>query len=312
MHEVKPLGLQDSERLFSGVAFGARGSCPSDHFKQATDEILTRCAGIPLFIIVVAGLISMRQNQADGLDKTAASWLEQIPELILAEEALSPSFDHLPDELKLLSLHMSTFPRGYITDGRRLFRKWGAEGLIAPDMWTASEEMAEEHFGKLLDWGIIRPTERRYASEVVDCYQVDHFVHLFLASVSAHKNFAMTSRTINFKAVAGAEGDNEAWKLQRLSLHQPDLELSLMPERMDFSHTRSLTVSGAANRIPFNKFAHLVVLDLEGWQKLDNGDLVEICSSSFFVLKYLSVRNTRVSKSSHHRSLSWGTLRLWI
>ncbi|OQU83814.1 hypothetical protein SORBI_3005G182100, partial [Sorghum bicolor] len=298
LHEVKPLGELDSERLFSRVAFGSGGSCPSDHFRQASDEILRRCAGIPLFIIVVAGFISTstRQNQADGLDKTATCWLEQIPELILAEEALSPSFDDLPNELKLLSLYMSTLPRGYIIDRHRLIRKWGAEGLIAPDMWTAPDEMAEEHFSKLLDRGIIRPMDRGYASEVVDCYQVDHFMHLFLASVSAHKNLAMMSQTINFKALAAAEGDNEAWKLQRLSLHHPDPELPLMLERMDFSHTRSLKVSGVANRIPFNKFVHLVVLDLEGWEKLDNDDLVEICSSKFFLLKYLSVRNTRVSK----------------
>lgn len=239
----------------------------------------------------------MRQIQAEGFDdKTAAYWLEQIPEHILAEESLSPSFDDLPDELKLLSLYMSTFPRGYMIDRHSLIRKWGAEGLIAPDMWTSPEERAEEHFGKLLDRGIIRLMERRYASEVVDCYQVDHFMHLLLASLSAHKNFAMTSHTINLKAVAMAEGENQAWKLQRLSLHQPDPELPLMLERMDFSHTRSLTVSGAANRIPFNKFVHLVVLDLEVWEKLNNDDLVEICSGKFFLLKYLSVRNTQVSK----------------
>jgi Leucine-rich repeat (LRR) protein len=40
----------------------------------------------------------------------------------------------------------------------------------------------------------------------------------------------------------------------------------------------------------------MVVLDLEGWENLKDDDLVQICSSKFSLLKYLSIRNTMVSK----------------
>lgn len=293
---MKPLGKVDSERLFYEAAFGASHSCPSEHFRQASDEILRRCDGIPLFIIAMADLI--RKEQAEGENRTAAYWLEQIPELRLAEEALSPSYHDLPDELRLLALYMSTLPRDYMIDKHRLMRKWGAEGLIAPNMWRASEEMAEEYFSKLHDRGIMRIMGHSSDSEEATCWQVDHFMHQFLGSISAHKNFAATSHTLKLMAEAADEagGGNEARILQRLSLHQHDPDLQMLLERMDFSHTRSLTVSGAANRIPFHKFVHLAVLDLEGWEKLNNDDLVQICSSKFFLLKYLSMRNTRVSK----------------
>ncbi|CAL4986739.1 unnamed protein product [Urochloa decumbens] len=293
-HELKPLGKVDSERLFSEAAFGVGRTCPSEHSRQASDEILRRCDGIPLFIIAMADL--MRQEQAEGTNRTAAYWLEQIPELKLVQEALSPSYHDLPDELKLLALYMSTLPRDYMIDKHRLMRKWGAEGLITPNMWRASEEMAEEYFSKLYDRGIIRPMDRRSDSEVATCWEVDHFMHQFLGSLSTHKNFAATSHTLKLKAEVGAGGGDEVWILQRLSLHQHDLELQMLLEGMDFSHTRSLTVSGVATRIPFHKFVHLAVLDLEGWGKLNNDDLEHICSSKFFLLKYLSIRNTGVSK----------------
>lgn len=194
VHEVKPLGKVDSERLFYEAAFGASHSCPSEHFRQASDEILRRCDGIPLFIIAMADLI--RKEQAEGENRTAAYWLEQIPELRLAEEALSPNYHDLPDELRLLALYMSTLPRDYMIDKHRLMRKWGAEGLIAPNMWRASEEiMAEEYFSKLHDRGIMRIMGHSSDSEEATCWQVDHFMHQFLGSISAHKNFAATSHT---------------------------------------------------------------------------------------------------------------------
>nr|TKW00865.1 hypothetical protein SEVIR_8G140200v2 [Setaria viridis] len=192
---------------------------------------------------------------------------------------------------------MSTFPVGYEIDKHRLIRKWKAEGLIAQNMWRTFEEVAEEYFSELLDRGIIRPVTHGYNfSEVETCfYQVNHFMSQFLASLSAQQNF-LTSWTLKSAVVAAATaGRMEARMVQRLSLHQPDPELQALLERTDFSHTRSLTVYGAVNQIPLDKFVHLVVLDLEGWENLKDDDMVQICSSQFFLLKYLSIRCTRVS-----------------
>ncbi|CAO2146686.1 unnamed protein product [Urochloa humidicola] len=289
VHEVKPLSELDSKRLFSDAAFGSGSTCPSDISSTGLDEILRRCDGIPLFILTMAN--QMRQEQAE----TTVD-IERIPELKQVEEALSPTYYDLPQELKLLSLYMSTFPRGHKIDKHDLFRKWEAEGLIAPDTGKAIEDLAEEHFSGLLDRYIICPmTIRDNNSEVNKWYHVNDFMLEFLSSVSAHKNFLATSCTLKSASAEAGDRNNEAWKLGRLSFHQPDAELPVLLERFDVSHIRSLTISGLVNKMPLDKFVHLVVLNLEGWQNLEDDDLEQICSSNFR-LKYLSVRNTPVSK----------------
>ncbi|WVZ50552.1 hypothetical protein U9M48_001794 [Paspalum notatum var. saurae] len=296
LHEVKPLSELDSKRLFSAAAFGSGSTCPSDNSCSLEfDEILRRCDGIPLFILAMAN--QMRQEQAEKVDKAAACWPEVIHKLKQVKEALSPSYDDLPLELKLLSLYMSTFPRGHRIDKHDLFRKWEAEGLIAPDTGKGVEDLSEEYFSGLLDRYIILPmTGRDRNSEVENrWYHVNDFMLEFLSSISVQKNFLATSCTLKSATEAAGGGNNKAWKLGRLSLHQPDAELPVLLERLDASHTRSLTVSGLVNGIPLDKFVHLVVLSIDGWQNFEDDDLVQICSTNFR-LKYLSVRNTRVSK----------------
>ncbi|KAK8447991.1 hypothetical protein SEVIR_8G192700v4 [Setaria viridis] len=298
VHEVKPLGELDSKRLFSDAAFGSGGTCLSDNSCSLVfDEILRICNGIPLFIIAMANM--MRQEQEEVADKVAAGWLERIPELKQVEEALSPSYYDLPQELKLLSLYMSSFARGHKIEKHDLFMKWEAEGLIAPDTGREIQDLAEEHFTGLVERYIICPmTCRENDFEVDRWYYVNDFMLEFLSSVSAQENSLATSRTIKSATAAAAaagDGDKKAWKLERLFFHQPNAKLPVLLERSDVSHTRSLTVSGLVNKIPLDKFVHLVVLSLEGWQNLEDDDLEQICSSNFR-LKYVSVRNTPISK----------------
>ncbi|EMS48852.1 Disease resistance protein RPM1 [Triticum urartu] len=293
IHEVKPLDELESEKLFLANAFGADGLWPSEYSRQVSYEILRRCDGIPLFIIAMAGL--MKQEQGEMVKRNAAYWLERVVELKHVEEALTLVYDNLPYELKLLTLYMSTFPWGYRIDKHRLISKWRAEGLIVLDMWRAFEEVAEECFTELLDRDIIRPLACKYNSEVETCSQVNYFMLQFLVSKSEQNFFLTTSHTVNSTAAAAAEGDMTQM-IQRIFLHRPDQELPTLLGTIDLSHTRSLIVSGSVNRIPLDKFIHLAMLDLEGWENLEDVDLVQICSSNFFLLKYLSVRNTRVSK----------------
>jgi hypothetical protein len=295
VHEVKPLSELDSERLFLSEAFGFDDIRPSDHLKQVSDEILRRCDGIPLFTVLMAGL--MKKEQAHLLNQTAAYWLDKVSKLKQVEEALFPTYDDLTYELKLLSLYLCTFPWGYKIDKHFLISKWRAEGLIDVDMSRPFDELAHEYFAELLKRDIIRPVTCKYNSEVETCYQVNHFLLQFLVSKAAQIYFVTTSDTLNSTAIAAAAaGGNKIRILQRLSLHKPDPELPALLETSDLSHTHSLTVSGAVNRLPLDKFIHLVMLDLEGWENIEDNDLVHICNSKNILLKYLSIRNTRVSK----------------
>lgn len=315
VHEVKPLGATDSERLFSAVAHGWPRPANSG---RVSNEILRVCDGTPLLIIAMAGLVSKQMQEEDYDDEegdqsgvtmdisrpcVAAYLPSGIRELKQVEDTLSPSYDNLPCELRLLSLYMSTFPQGYVIDKHLLIRKWKAEGLIAVHtLQSGFEERAEECFSQLVQRCIIRPARTRRRACDCECnpcsYQVNHFMFQLLASKSADKNFVTTS-CCDTGTLRGSSG----LQIRRVFLHhgqqqqQPaDQEVPAQMEEM-FSFTRSLTVSGEVDGISLEMFPHLVVLDLQGWEKLKDDDLPRIFSSGkLFLLRYLSLRNTRISE----------------
>jgi len=57
VHEMKPLNLADSKKLFLERLFGSAGNCPA-HLVDVSNKILGKCEGIPLAVISISGLLS--------------------------------------------------------------------------------------------------------------------------------------------------------------------------------------------------------------------------------------------------------------
>ncbi|KAK1642152.1 hypothetical protein QYE76_059957 [Lolium multiflorum] len=284
VHEVKPLNDVDSERLFLTKAFGSENGYPAaDDSRQARDEILRICEGIPMFITGMADLMKKKMQQSStGCD------LQQVPQLVKQfEKEMSYSYNDLFYGLELLPLCMSAalvHQKGCMIDKERLIRAWVREELIYSDHWGDCEEKAEHCFSELVDRNIIRLVTFPGMTEACHC-QVDPFVLQFLVSKSAKVNFVTTSSQ---QASAGKKSR------MNLSAHHPE-----MLENMNLSSTLSLTISGAAQGVLLDKvtLGSLVVLDLEGWNNLTDDDLLRVCDmGKLLPLKYLSVRNTSITK----------------
>ncbi|OQU83810.1 hypothetical protein SORBI_3005G181700 [Sorghum bicolor] len=168
---------------------------------------------------------------------------------------------------------------------------------------------AELFFSRLVDRNVITCVAsncKHKQDEAEACqWQINHFMHQFLASKSAEMGFVFTTTTLNLLAASASAaaatttecGNQTSSRMpRRLALHHPDPLLPSLLETMDLSQTRSLAVSGTVCRIPVDKFVNLVVLDLEGWENLKDEDLLQVCTSKMFFLCYLSVRNTQVHK----------------
>ncbi|WVZ50608.1 hypothetical protein U9M48_001848 [Paspalum notatum var. saurae] len=265
VHEMKPLNQMDSERLLL-----AKSCSPAD--------------GCPLPVKVKP----LQEDEAEEHKRFASYHEEQAPHLPKRiEQALSSAFGDLDDWFRLPCLYMSMFPYGYKFDVDRLGFKLECEGLI--DDPTI---LGKEVISGLVDMNVITcsaaaDSKHNNLDEAeTSQFHVNHFMHQFIASKSAEAGFGFTSATLHLMAAASAP--------RRLALHHPDPNIPSLLEAMDLSQTRSLAVSGAVTGITLNKFAFLVVLDLEGWENLKDEDLLHVCKMS--TLKYLSVRNTRVSK----------------
>jgi Leucine-rich repeat (LRR) protein len=310
VHKMKPLNEIDSQRLLLSKAVGYEDGFLTDNMKLFCDETLRRCDGIPLFIIGMADwlikeqLQQQQQQQVDEDDEhqrlavCCEGQMPQLPEWL--EQSLSSAFNDFPNnESRLLSLYMSMLPYGYKFDKDRLLWKWRCEVDVS---WFEAEEL----FSQLVDRNVITCVAANYCKhnnvdEAEACqWKVNHFIQQFLASESADMGFIFTTTTLNLVAAATAaagHGNETSSRLpRRLALHHTDPQLPSLLETIDLSQTRSLSVSRTVSRIPLDKFVNLVLLDLEGWENLKDEDLLLVCRSKMFFLRYLSVRNTRVSK----------------
>ncbi|CAL4986745.1 unnamed protein product [Urochloa decumbens] len=306
VHEMEPLNKLDSERLLLTKAFDKDSHLP-DNVKLLCDEILRRCEGIPLFITGMADWLKNEQwlLQQQEVKQSSTLLVEQVPQLLKSfKQALSPIYNDLPYELKLLLIYMtSIFPQGYLFKKDHVIRKWllHEELTHSLDIEDKDEEEMEDHFSQLVDRNIITPVAANWRyndkpDEAEVCqWKINHYMWQFLASISSEKGFGFTSCTLTSTTPAVA-GDGDVSQTPRwLAVHHPDPMLSALLT-MDLSQTRSLVMSGTVDLIPLDKFLYLVVLDLEGWDNLKDENMLEICSSKMYVLLHLSIRKTHVSR----------------
>ncbi|GJN04851.1 hypothetical protein PR202_ga22426 [Eleusine coracana subsp. coracana] len=309
VHDMKPLNASDSESLLHKEAFGfTDGSLENNNVKVVCDVILRRCQGIPMFITVMARwlkkeLLQLELQEADEQISEFDS-MEHVPELLKEfGQALSPTYEDLHYELRLLLLFISMLPHGYTFNKDSLIRKWllyeGLSGRKYMDIKDEDKEEAEMWFSQLVDRNIITRVAAnwRYSSdEAEDClWQISHYMLQFVANISAEKAFALTSCTLTSTAPSEPGGSDKTHALRRLALHQPNPNLVTLLQAMDLSQTRTLVVSGVVDQIPLDKFTYVIVLDLEGWENLKDEDMQQICKSKMCLLVHLSIRHTRVS-----------------
>lgn len=291
VHKMKPLNDSDSEKLLRTKAFSSMDGCLPDNLRLLCDEILNMCRGIPLFITSMADWLKQHQQQYGS---SAVPRVEQV-RLLLKQFEHWLSFDY-SDELRQSSLYLSMFPQGYVFENKdHLVTRLKDEGFIHE--WDRSPDFGERYFSWLLNRKIIIPAAENCGLNIDEddlCqWQVNPFILRFLASRAAEMGLVFTSSTLTS---APSGGGNTTRIARRLALHHPDPQLPAMLQQMDLSQTRSLLISGAVDRttVALDKFGYLVLLDLEGWENLKDEDLLQICK--MFMLSYLSVRNTKVSK----------------
>lgn len=293
VHEMRPLNQIESERLLLTKAFGSVDYCRVDkeeddvELKPLCDEILSRCEGVPLFIIGMAAELFKQHSPQQQKHTKDEEDQKQI------ERALSAAYDDLPYVSKLASLCMSMLPSGYKFEKDRFFFK----------RWNEVEVAMQGNMWELMDRNVITCVAascRHCPDEEEGCHcqwHVNHFMQQFLASKSAEMGFFFTASSLNLLAGGGGgDGDQTNRTPRGLALHHPDPNVPSLLQNIDLSQTRSLTVSGAVIGIPIDRFVNLVVLDLEGWGNFKDDDLLKLCRSKMYFLTYLSVRNTRISK----------------
>ena len=192
---------------------------------------------------------------------------------------------------------MSMFPRGYMFEKDCLVMKWMAKGL------THSEGEAECHFSELVDRNIftlVPPTGEHNLDEAEPCrWQVNiNHVLQFISSITSRAAFVFTGDMLTSPEPTTIRPFSEICMPRWVALQSPVPDIQGLMQTIDHwgENVRSLAVSGLVDQVPLNKFNYLVMLDLEDWKNLKHEDLLQICNSKMYLLRYLSIRKTQIRK----------------
>ncbi|XP_058112906.1 disease resistance protein RPM1-like [Magnolia sinica] len=284
---VCKLRLLDQEEawvLFCKKAFPTE-PCPLE-LEPLARSIVEKCEGLPLAIIAMGGLLSLRDKTALGWNRIYKnlSWqltnnqmLEPVKRILLL------SFYDLPYRLKHCFLYCCMFPEDYVIHRKQLIRLWVAEGFVEETGKITMEEVAEDYLKELIHRNILQVVEKNLFGRLKACRMHD-IVREVALSVSREEKFCTTYDELQ---------ERQNGKVRRMSIYSSG---EINHSSAGMTHLRSLMVFDGNMSLSSSlstmasSFRLLRVLNLERVPIESIPDEV----TNMFNLRYLNLRETKV------------------
>ncbi|XP_019256652.1 PREDICTED: putative late blight resistance protein homolog R1B-8 isoform X3 [Nicotiana attenuata] len=165
--------------------------CPP-HLDEIGKHIIQQCRGLPLSIVVVAGLLGKIDPTRDNWKKVQEnlnSFFGTVSEQ--CQSILSLSYSYLPQHLKACFLYVGCFPEDMEIGVSKLIKLWIAELFVRPRSNKRLDMVAEEYLEELIDRSLILAGRRRANGRMKTCKihdllrqlcireaQTENFVHV--------------------------------------------------------------------------------------------------------------------------------------
>ncbi|XP_052206156.1 putative late blight resistance protein homolog R1A-10 [Diospyros lotus] len=143
--------------------------CPPE-LKDLGRGIAKECGGLPLAIVVIAGLLMKKEKTCDWWEKVAkrvSSYVARDPKQCM--DILALSYNYLPYHLKACFLYLGVFPEDYEIPVWKLIQLWVAEGFIQQVGEIRLEDTAEEQLEDLVDRNLLLVEKRRSDGGIKTC-----------------------------------------------------------------------------------------------------------------------------------------------
>ncbi|KAM3269718.1 hypothetical protein P3S67_030600 [Capsicum chacoense] len=167
-HDMPFLSFDDSWNLFTKRLFQEE-PCPPQ-LEEIGKHIVQQCRGLPLPIVVVAGLLGKMDAGSDNwkkVEENLTSFFGTVSEQCQA--ILSLSYRYLPQHLKACFLYIGGFPEDMEIGISKLTSLWIGEQFIKARCDKSLEVVAEEYPDELIDRNLILTSRRRANGRVRTC-----------------------------------------------------------------------------------------------------------------------------------------------
>ncbi|KAK6941790.1 Rx, N-terminal [Dillenia turbinata] len=256
-HDVPFLDKNDSWKLLSKRVFQG-DECPTE-LVELGEEMAKRCRGLPLAIVVLAGILLTKKRTRHHWSTISSSVSSILTEPNnQCSEILSLSYDNLSHHLKPCFLYSGLFPEDSEILARQLIRLWMAEGFVQQTDKKRVEIVAEEYLEELINRNLIQVTETRFDGVVKACR-----IHDLLRDLCISK-----AKQENFLQVRGSSlSPSSPCDSRRLGIHS-NTEKYLAAKHA--SNLRTLLCFGLDDselgskqwKVIYNEYKLLRVLDL--------------------------------------------------
>ncbi|GKE54188.1 putative disease resistance RPP13-like protein 2, partial [Tanacetum coccineum] len=191
LHRMMPLSEDASWEMFKEkVGTEQSWALVPEKLRHA---ILRRCEGLPLNIVLLAGLLKL---------KDPSIWSQVVSSEENCMNVLSLCYKELNDHLKVCLLYSVLFPKDFDIPVRRLLRLWLAEGFVKHTSTKSfPEDTAETYFEELINRNMFQISKLRSDNSPRRC-RVLGVVHDFWLPKAQKTNLFYTyCKFINFEEV---------------------------------------------------------------------------------------------------------------
>ncbi|KAL5997133.1 hypothetical protein ACLOJK_008061 [Asimina triloba] len=263
-HELPFLKEDESWQLFCKKAFpGQEIGCPRD-LESIGREIVKKCRGLPLAIVVMGGLLLTKMQEASEwrkiLDSIHWQFMEGDKRVF---EILSLSYNDLPYSMKPCFLYLAVLPEDYKFPANRLIQLWAAEGLLPQRGHETPEEVGEDILMELISRNLIQVAETSSSGLIKSC--CTHDLLRDLCVLKAKEEKFLEVHQWSSASPSACEG-------RRLALHGMDARTFTCFKSPTLHHLQSIflfnenqkdELGRRQQRLLFKNFKMLRVLDLD-------------------------------------------------
>ncbi|PIA59166.1 hypothetical protein AQUCO_00400198v1 [Aquilegia coerulea] len=316
-YPLQPLDLEDSWKLFYKKAFKTNvenmNFCTEQVLRNLSMKFLKKCNGLPLAIVAIGGLLSMKQtSEWDQVYKNLGSLMDSSSgdqsHLADLRWVISLSYNDLPYYLKACFLYLCIFPEDYSISSSKLLRLWVAEGFVerkAVGMGFTMEEIARFYLDELIQRNLVQVEYMDERKRVKKC-RIHDLMREFIIGKARDQNLATViaekQEELHFLSSDPSIGRRPPRLMSISCLRHEDTGANILSkDNTSGFHLRSLFLfmpytgswlARSSSTAIFSSFRLLRVLDLQdaGLEEFP-GQIV-----SLLYLRYLSLRrNARIT-----------------